>query len=101
MRRLVFAVVGLAGLVAACKQDLPARLGPGQDVTMRGAIGIGTECPMLVVGTERTFSLTGDLGRFKPGDRVCVHGTVAAMSVCMAGEATIAVLSIAPEDSCP
>src|SRR5262249_42164720 len=104
MRHLVFLfvfVVGLAGLIMGCKQDLPGNLGPGQPVALRGAISLGTECPTLVVENDRTFSLTGDLGRFKPGDRVCVHGTVAEVSFCMAGEATIAVTSIAPEDSCP
>jgi len=100
MRRLVIVGVVLAAATVGCKESLPAKVDPGQTVTMRGELGAGTECPMLIVKPERRFSLSGDLGRFKAGDRVCVHGTVAQMSFCMAGEATIDVVSIAPEDSC-
>lgn len=100
MRRLAIVGVVLAAAVAGCKENLPAKLEPGQTVTVRGEIGTGVECPMLVVKPQRRFSLSGDLGRFGVGDRVCVHGTVAQMSTCMAGEATIAIAAIAPEDSC-
>lgn len=100
MRWLVIVGVVLAGGVAGCKQNLPAKVEPGQTVTVRGEIAAGAECPMLVARVDRRFSLSGDLGRFKAGDRVCVHGTIAQMSICMAGEATISILSIAPEDSC-
>ncbi|HKQ57081.1 MAG TPA: DUF5818 domain-containing protein [Candidatus Eisenbacteria bacterium] len=86
--------------VVGCKDDLPPKLEPGQTVTLKGEIASGAECPMLIVTGGRRFSLGGDLGRFRPGDRVCVHGTVAAMSICMEGEGNIALQSIAPEDSC-
>lgn len=100
MRRLFVLSVVLVAAVAGCKEDLPATLDPGQTVTLRGEIAAGAECPMLVVKPERRFSLAGELGHFKVGDRVCVHGTIAQMSMCMAGEATITIASIAPEDSC-
>lgn len=100
MRRLVMIGIVLAAAVMACKENLPTKLEPGQTFTVRGEIGAGAECPMLLVKPERRFSLSGDLGRFKAGDRVCVHGTVAQMSICMAGEATIDITTIAPEDSC-
>ena len=93
--------VALVATMAACKQeDVQVSSKPGQRVTLRGELATGVECPMLVVSSDHRFSLSGDLGRFKAGDRVCVHGTIAAMSICMAGEATIAVTAIAPEDSC-
>jgi hypothetical protein len=99
MRDRVILWVLLAG-VAGCKDDLPPKLEPGQTVTLRGEIASGAECPLLVIPGGRRFSLGGDLGRFRVGDRVCVHGTVAAMSICMEGEGNIALQSIAPEDSC-
>jgi hypothetical protein len=91
----------VAGIAGGCREDLPTKLGPGQAVSLSGEIAAGVECPMLVAAAGRRFSLAGDLGRFKPGDRVCVKGKVAEMSFCMAGEATIAVEAIGPEDSCP
>jgi Protein of unknown function (DUF5818) len=100
MRYLVIVVVALIAALAGCRENLPAKLEPGATVAVRGEITAGPECPMLVVEPERRFSLSGDLGRFKIGDRVCIHGTVAEMSICMAGEATINVTAIAPEDSC-
>jgi hypothetical protein len=93
--------VVLVVLVAGCKENLPTDLNPGQTVVFRGEIAAGAECPMLVVGTNRRFSLTGDIGSFKIGDRVCVKGTIAEVSICMAGEATIAITEIGREDSCP
>ena len=100
MRRLIFLGIGFATLIAGCKQDLPTKLAPGQTVSVRGEIGTGAECPMLTVEPARRFALSGDLGRFKAGDRVCIRATVAEMSICMAGEATLSIVSIAPEDSC-
>ena len=90
----------LVAAISACKPDLPARLEPGQVVTLRGEIVAGVECPMLLAASGRRFSLAGNLGRFQPGDRVCVQGTIAGFSICMAGEATISMNAIAPEDSC-
>lgn len=98
-----FLPLGLA-LAAAfsggCRENLPATLSPGQVVTIRGEIAAGVECPMLVASGGRRFSLSGDLGQFKPGDRVCVKGTVAQASFCMAGEATVEIGTIGPEDAC-
>ena len=97
--RLVVSAV-LVAAVVGCKGSLPAKLEPGTTVSVRGEIAAGVECPILIAMPDRRFSLSGDLGRFKAGDRVCVRGTIASMSMCMAGEATIAITAIAPEDSC-
>ena len=97
MRPMVCAAVVLATGMAGCREGLPTKLGPGQAVDLRGEIAAGVECPMLVVDGRR-FSLTGDLGPFKPGDRVCVRGTVAGVSYCMQGEATLSITSIG---ACP
>lgn|SRR5262245_48608907 len=94
------AALVLIAVVAGCRESLPAKLEPGQTVTLRGELAAGTECPSLRVDPGRTFSLSGALGRFQPGDRVCVRGRVAEMSMCMAGEATLEIVSIAPADSC-
>jgi hypothetical protein len=61
----------------------------------------GVECPMIEVEGGRRFALGGSLGQFKAGDRVCLKGTVAAMSICMAGEATVSITAIGPENDCP
>ena len=76
------------------------KFAPGQSVAFRGTLGTGAECPTLTF-EGRLFSLAGDLGRFKSGDQVCLRGTIAEMSICMAGEGTINVASVAAADSCP
>ena len=101
MRRLLAVGIVLAAGIIGCKGDLPAKLGPGEAVTVRGELTAGAECPLLVTKEGRRFSIAGELGRFKTGDRVCVKGTVAEASFCMAGEATLSITAIAPEDSCP
>lgn len=101
VRRLVLVAALLSATTVGCRDTLPARLVPGQSVTVRGELAAGAECPMLVTAEGRRFSLAGGLGRFKPGDRACVKGTVAEASFCMAGEATISITAIAPPDSCP
>ncbi len=88
-------------LLAGCRDDVPTKFEPGQTVTVRGTVAAGTECPQLVMTGDRRVSLAGSLGRFGVGDRVCVRGTVAGMSICMAGEATLEVNAIAHADSCP
>ena len=99
------AIVVLVSAVAlmSCRPEGSdsAALEPGKVVAMRGTLGAGTECPTLTVEGGRMFSLAGDLGRFQAGDQVCVRGTIAEMSICMAGEATISVTSVAAADSCP
>ncbi len=53
----------------------------------------GVECPALRGDDGRLYTLAGDTGAFKPGDRVTVAGTVAEMSTCMQGT-TIGVRTI-------
>jgi hypothetical protein len=53
----------------------------------------GVECPALRGDDGRLYTLAGDTGGFKPGDRVIVVGTVAEMSMCMQGT-TIGVRTI-------
>ncbi|MET0398772.1 MAG: DUF5818 domain-containing protein [Longimicrobiaceae bacterium] len=53
----------------------------------------GVECPALRGDDGRLYTLAGDTGGFKPGDRVTVVGTVAEMSTCMQGT-TIGVRTI-------
>ena len=86
--------------IAGCREELPAKLKPGQSVTVQGAIEAGAECPMIATADGRRFSLAGDLKTFTIGDRVCVQGRVAESSFCMSGEAVIAVTTIAPENQC-
>lgn len=87
-------------LVAGCKTT-PTSLKPGQMVTLRGQLVAGPECPMIASSNGHRYSLGGDLGRFRVGDRVCLKGSVAEASICMAGDATISVTAIGPENACP
>lgn len=50
----------------------------------------GVECPALRGTDGKLYTLTGDLGRFRAGDRVWIEGTAARISFCMQGT-TIAV----------
>lgn len=62
-----------------------------QPMTLRGTlITGGAECPVFRSDDGRRYSLTGNLGRFRPGDRVEVRGRVAERSACMQGP-TLAV----------
>jgi len=97
--RSLLALVALM-TIAGCREELPAKLKPGQPVTVEGAIESGAECPMLATAEGRRFSLAGDLKNFTAGDRVCVRGRVAESSFCMSGEAVIAITTIAPEHQC-
>lgn len=103
--RVLMTLLVIAAVLAGCREQpspqIPAKMVPGATVTLRGKLAQGAECPLLVAANDRQFALGGDLGRFKIGDRVCVTGTVSEMSICMQGEATIAIQTIAPEDSCP
>ena len=45
----------------------------------------GVECPALRGDDGTLYTLAGDLGGFKPGDRVCVVPTYPEMSHCMQG----------------
>ena len=96
-RRAVSALAVLAmASTAGC-----AHLAPGRQVTVKGELGAGAECLMLTTTAGKHYSLTGNPDRFKIGDRVCIRGKVAGASICMAGEATISIEAIGPEDSCP
>ena len=86
--------------IAGCREELPAKLKPGQSVTVQGAIEAGAECPMIATSDGRRFSLAGDVKTFTAGDRVCVRGRVAEAAFCMSGEAVIAITTIAPENQC-
>jgi hypothetical protein len=39
----------------------------------------------LLLGTDLAGSLAGNLGSFRPGDRVTVRGRIADVSTCMQG----------------
>jgi hypothetical protein len=87
----------LAFAMAGCAHDP----NPVHAITVKGQLAAGAECPMIVTADNRRYSLTGSLDRFKIGDRVCVRGRTVEVSTCMAGEATIAIDAIGPEDNCP
>ncbi len=100
MKQLPGVGIVLAVLTLGCNEQRTT-LKPGQTITIRGELVAGAECPLIVTRDDHRYSIGGDLGRFAVGDRVCVRGTIAEMSICMAGEATIALEWIAPADSCP
>ena len=100
MRRWVVLGIACAALVIGCKRE-NVTAAPGQTLTVRGQLEAGVECPMIVTSDGRRYAVGGDLGRFKVGDRVCIRGTVAEVSFCMAGEATLAIVSIGAESECP
>lgn len=57
-------------------------------LTLTGTIITGgAECAAFRSDDGRRYSLTGNLGNFRPGDRVVVRGRVAQMSPCMQGQA--------------
>ena len=93
---------GLAALLAAqlfgCAAHRPAA---GQIITVNGELTVGAECLMIISASGLKYSLTGNPDRFKIGDRVCIRGKVAETSICMAGEATISIQEIGPENDCP
>jgi hypothetical protein len=87
----------LSIFTAGCAHDLNS----SRAMTLKGELTSGAECPMIVTSDGRRYSLTGSLAPFKIGDRVCLRGRAVEASICMAGEATIAVDAIGPEDRCP
>lgn len=74
---------------------------PGGPVTIKGELATGVECPVVVTATGRRYSVTGSLGSFKTGDRVCVRGRIVEVSICMQGYATVSIEAIGPENDCP
>jgi len=95
VRLIALLAVGVLLTAQRCDKSRP----PGT-LELRGVIEPGAECPMLVTKDGRRFSLAGDLQGFKPGDDVCVSGTRAEVSYCMAGEATVAVERIVAGKEC-
>lgn len=53
----------------------------------------GVECPAMRGDDGQLYTLVGDLGGFKPGDRVRVRGELMLISTCMQGQ-TIRLSSI-------
>jgi hypothetical protein len=68
---------------------------PGQ-VTVHGTLTReGVECSAMRADNGRLYTLTPTTGRFQPGDRVTVRGTIVQVSFCQQGT-TIRVQAIAP-----
>jgi hypothetical protein len=101
MRMLLLIGFLLAESPGGCRRDVESPPKPGQSLAVRGTLAIGPECPEVHTASGRRYSLAGSIGTYRPGDQVCVKGTVAEMSFCMAGEATITVTSIGPANDCP
>ena len=95
----VIAWIVVAGAVG-CASTGNQLVKPGKEVTTRGLLAPGAECPMLEASDGHHYALAGSLGTFKTGDRVCVRGKVAGASICMAGEATLTIESIEAESAC-
>lgn len=47
----------------------------------------GVECPTMRGDDGRTYSLSGNLRNFRPGDRVSIEGRIAELSTCQQGVA--------------
>jgi hypothetical protein len=87
---LIVLISGIAISVAAQNTNPPPEK-RAQTVTVTGTLtDEGVECQALRADDGTLYTLTGDLKKFKTGDRVTVTGTVAEISICMQG-ATIAV----------
>ena len=96
--------VMLAGLVltaASMASGCAHRPRGGEVLVVRGELSAGAECLMVTSSDGRRYSVTGNPGAFKIGDRVCIRGRVAEASICMAGEATVSIEAIGPENDCP
>lgn len=71
---------------------------PGQPgvITIVGTLtSEGVECPAMRGDNGRLYTLAGNVGPFRPGNRVRVTGRLAQVSFCMQGT-TIQVQAIAP-----
>lgn len=99
IRNLMIAltILMVVGSSAGCAH----RMRPGGITTVRGELTAGAECLMIITKEGRRYSITGNPGTFKVGDRVCVRGRVVEVSICMAGEATVSIEAIGPENDCP
>lgn len=90
------AIAALAAAIGGCAHSKPARV-----ITIQGALTQGAECPIVITSDGHRYSVTGSLGTFHMGDRVCIRGTVIEASICMAGEATVSIEAIGAENDCP
>jgi LysM repeat protein len=64
---------------------VPPRM-PVETVAVAGVItDEGATCPAMRGSDGRLYTLAGDIGRVRPGDRVRVEGRIARASVCMQG----------------
>jgi uncharacterized protein DUF5818 len=82
-RRVYFALQGFDGIRRAVAGPFRVIEQP-KPMTIRGTIVTGgAECPLFRSDDGRRFSLAGNLGSFRPGDRVTVRGRVAEVSTCM------------------
>jgi hypothetical protein len=99
MRALLLALALLLLLGTTCEEgtDLPTdRL-----VVIRGRLTEeGVECPTLRDRNGVLYSLSGSLGDYKAGDRVCVKGRKLEQSVCQKG-VTLSVEWIGLSRWCP
>jgi hypothetical protein len=98
----VVLVLGLAVGLPGCATTPPppAVESPAEDkpMTVRGQLTTeGVECPAMRGADGTLYTLLGDLGEFKPGDKVVVEGTPVAISFCMQGT-TIQITRIARQD---
>ncbi|HEY6553829.1 MAG TPA: DUF5818 domain-containing protein [Vicinamibacteria bacterium] len=91
----------LASAVFACafEGQAPGRDKEGKPIQVRGTLtGEGVECQALRGDNGQLYTLTGDLGGFKTGDKVRVKGEIAQVSICQQG-ITIAVEKIQEDKS--
>jgi hypothetical protein len=90
-RRAIGTALALAGLLlAACQDpgvgDGQTPPGPDTDVSVVGHLtDEGVECQALRTDDGALYTLAGDVGAFKAGDRVRVDGEIAEMSTCVQG----------------
>lgn len=100
MRIVLLMLVFAFSAAPGCRQGVDPKPTPGAAIEVRGTLVAGAECPEVRTAAGKRYSLAGGTGAFKLGDEVCVRGKVAEVSFCMAGEATIAVESIAKASDC-
>jgi hypothetical protein len=73
----------------------PPQPQPGVVTVVGTLTNEGAECPTLRANNGRLYTLAGNTGPFRPGNRVRVRGRIAEMSFCMQGT-TIEVEAIQP-----
>jgi hypothetical protein len=74
---------------------------PGETLSIKGVLTAqGVECQAFRGDNGTLYTLSGSIGSYRTGDRVCVKGHPVEMSICQQGT-TIQVESIGPEGDCP